>query len=144
MLLSLLYDWATTISLVFGGCCRCVVFILRKVPSNLTWPNSNAITLEQLTSDYPKAGSLITFFQFIIVSLYGLPRHITWTRYGPRFKPRRIPLTPYLVQVALFYFISLLNNAAFGYRIPMAVHIIFRSGGLIISMVLGWLVVGKR
>lgn len=76
--------------------------------------------------------------------MYGLPRHITWTRYGPRFKPRRIPLTPYLVQVALFYLISLLNNAAFGYRIPMAVHIIFRSGGLIISMVLGWLVVGKR
>ncbi|KAF9464285.1 UAA transporter [Collybia nuda] len=122
MVLSLLYDWATTLSLVFGGCC------------------SNAITLEQLTSEYPKAGSLITFFQFIIISLYGLPRHITWTRYGPRFKPHRIPLTPYLIQVALFYLISLLNNAAFGYRIPMAVHIIFRSGGLIISMVLGWLV----
>ncbi|KNZ76837.1 UDP-xylose and UDP-N-acetylglucosamine transporter, partial [Termitomyces sp. J132] len=58
--------------------------------------------------------------------------------------PRKLPLTPYLLQVALFYFISLLNNAAFGYRIPMTVHIIFRSGGLIISMLLGWLIAGKR
>ncbi|GLB33248.1 putative UAA transporter family protein [Lyophyllum shimeji] len=126
MLASLLSDWFTTLSLVFGGCC------------------SNAITLEQLTSSYPHAGSLITFFQFLLISLHGLPTHITWTRYGPRFKPRRIPLTPYLIQVSLFYFISLLNNAAFAYRIPMAVHIIFRSGGLIVSMLLGWIVVGKR
>ncbi|KAF8075844.1 UAA transporter [Lyophyllum atratum] len=126
MPVSLLSDWFTTLSLVFGGCC------------------SNAITLEQLTSEYPHAGSLITFFQFTIISIYGLPKHLTWTPHGPRFKPRRIPLTPYLIQVALFYFISSLNNAAFAYRIPMAVHIIFRSGGLIISMVLGWLVVGKR
>lgn len=106
--------------------------------------NSNAITLEQLTSEYPSVGSLITFFQFLVISLHGLPKHIAWTRYGPRFKPRRIPLTPYLIQVILFYFISLLNNAAFAYRIPMSVHIIFRSGGLIISMLLGWVVNGKR
>lgn len=105
---------------------------------------SNAITLEQLTSQYPNAGSLITLFQFLVVSIFGLPKHIKWTPYGPRFKPRRIPLTTYLVQVALFYLISLLNNAAFGYQIPMAVHIIFRSGGLIISMMLGWLISGKR
>ncbi|KAJ7902715.1 UAA transporter [Mycena olivaceomarginata] len=119
-------SWVTTISLIFGGCC------------------SNAITLEQLTTEYPLSGSLITAFQFLIISLHGIPTHIAWTRYGPRFKPHRIPLTPYLVQVALFYFISLLNNAAFSYRIPMSVHIIFRSGGLVISMLLGWLISGKR
>ncbi|KAF8170732.1 UAA transporter, partial [Mycena galopus ATCC 62051] len=118
--------WVTTISLIFGGCC------------------SNAITLEQLTTEYPLSGSLITAFQFLIISLHGIPTHIAWTRYGPRFKPHRIPLTSYLVQVALFYLISLLNNAAFSYRIPMSVHIIFRSGGLVISMLLGWLVSGKR
>ncbi|KAF7969406.1 hypothetical protein HWV62_27399 [Athelia sp. TMB] len=62
----------------------------------------------------------------------------------PRLKARKIPITPYLVQVALFYFVSLLNNIAFGYKIPMPVHIIFRSGGLIVSMVLGYLLSGKR
>ncbi|KAF9448388.1 UAA transporter [Macrolepiota fuliginosa MF-IS2] len=126
MVLPLIYDWSTTLGLVFGGCC------------------SNAITLEQLTVHYPIAGSLITLFQFVLISLHGLPRHITWTRYGPRFKPRRIPITPYLVQVGLFYLISVLNNAAFGYKVPMSVHIIFRSGGLVVSMVLGWLISKKR
>ncbi|THV00572.1 UAA transporter [Dendrothele bispora CBS 962.96] len=124
-MLAFLTDWFTTLSLVFGGCC------------------SNAITLEQLTSQYPQAGSLITFFQFLIISIHGIPKHLTWTRYGPRFKPRRVPLTPYLIQVALYYLVSLLNNAAFAYRIPMAVHIIFRSGGLMVSMTLGWLFAKK-
>ncbi|KIK54391.1 hypothetical protein GYMLUDRAFT_232075 [Collybiopsis luxurians FD-317 M1] len=119
------FQWLTTISFVFGGCC------------------SNAVTLEQLTSQFPRAGSLITFCQFTIISIQGLRRHVTWTSYGPRFKPRRIPLTPYLIQVVLFYFVSLLNNAAFAYRIPMAVHIIFRSGGLVISMILGRLFARK-
>ncbi|KAF8632032.1 hypothetical protein AX17_004975 [Amanita inopinata Kibby_2008] len=118
-------DWIPTLFLIFAGCC------------------SNAVTLEQLTSSHPHSGSLITFFQFLVVSLYGLPKHIIWTPYGPRFKPRTVPLTPYLVQVALFYLISLLNNAAFAYHIPMSVHIIFRSGGLVITLLLGWLV-GKR
>ncbi|KAM6495483.1 UAA transporter [Amanita muscaria] len=116
-----------TLSLVFGGCC------------------SNAITLEQVTSTHPHIGSLLTFLQFLVVALYGLPQHLTWTSYGlPRLKPRTVPLLLYLVQVTLFSFISLLNNAAFAYRIPMSVHIIFRSGGLIVSMVLGWTVRGKK
>ncbi|KAI0272779.1 UAA transporter, partial [Gloeopeniophorella convolvens] len=123
-------DWAVTLGLVFGGCC------------------SNAITLERVTSEYPKAGTLITFAQFIIVSLHGLPKFITFSRGPlnlpiPRLLPRRIPITPYLIQVGLFYLVSLLNNLAFGYSIPMPVHIIFRSGGLVISMAMGWLISGK-
>ncbi|KAJ3853317.1 UAA transporter [Lentinula lateritia] len=121
----MLTEWLTTVSFVFGGCC------------------SNAVTLEQLTSQFPRAGSLITFCQFTIISLQGIRRHVAWSSYGPRLKPRRIPLTPYLIQVVLFYLVSLLNNAAFAYRIPMAVHIIFRSGGLVISMILGWIFAGK-
>ena len=117
----------------FSVASRRLVFTLR----------SNAVTLEQLTSTHPRFGSLITFFQFLVVSLYGLPQHLAWTSSGLRFKPRTVPLAPYLVQVGLFYLISLLNNAAFAFRIPMSVHIIFRSGGLIVSMILGW-IVGKR
>ncbi|KAF8889968.1 UAA transporter [Mucidula mucida] len=121
-----MYGWLATLGLVFGGCC------------------SNAISLEQLTSEFPQAGSLITFFQFILISLHGLPQHITWTSYGPRLAPTQIPISRYIIQVCLFYLISLLNNAAFAYDIPMSVHIIFRSGGLIVSLVLGYIVAGKR
>ncbi|KAH9074819.1 UAA transporter [Lactarius deliciosus] len=123
-------DWFITLGLVFGGCC------------------SNALTLERVTSEYPRSGSLITFSQFLVISLHGLPKFVTFTRGPfnipvPRLLPRRIPLTPYLIQVGLFYTISLLNNLAFGYSIPMPVHIIFRSGGLVISMLMGWLISGK-
>ncbi|KAF5337812.1 hypothetical protein D9611_015043 [Ephemerocybe angulata] len=125
-MLTALSSWATTLSLIFGGCC------------------ANALTLEHLTLTYPHFGSLITFLQFLIIALHGLPEHVRWTWLGPRLKPRKIPLLPYLGQVSLFYLISLLNNAAFGYRIPMPVHIIFRSGGLVVSMIFGWLIAKKR
>jgi hypothetical protein len=109
---------------------------------------SNALTLERVTAEYPRSGSLITFSQFLVISLHGLPKFLTVTRGPlnvpvPRLLPRRIPLTPYLVQVGLFYSISLLNNLAFGYSIPMPVHIIFRSGGLVITLLMGWLISGK-
>jgi len=158
-----LSDWVTTLSLVFGGCC------------------SNAITMERLTKQFPHSGTLITFFQFLAVSLYGLPSQITFEesdpnlsshiytnghanghtnghaggkdnktskpvkRYWfPRLKTRRVPLTPYMMQVALFWVLSILNNIAFGYHIPMSVHIIFRSGGMVINMLLGYMFAKKR
>ena len=140
-------DWFTTLSLVFGGCCRYVALSDLRCPHELIGI-SNAITLERVTSEYPRSGSLITFSQFLVISLHGLPKFLTFTRGPlnipiPRLLPRRIPLTSYLVQVGLFYSISLLNNLAFGYSIPMPVHIIFRSGGLVISMLMGWLISGK-
>ncbi|KAI0352744.1 UAA transporter [Trametes cingulata] len=127
--LGVVSDWATTLALIFGGCC------------------SNALTLEQLTRTHPHAGALITFAQFVLVSAAGLPTFLSVRAVAipvPRLRARRTPLAPYLAQVALFYAVSLLNNAAFGYSIPMPVHIIFRSGGLVVSMLMGWLIAGKR
>ncbi|THH26607.1 hypothetical protein EUX98_g7578 [Antrodiella citrinella] len=123
--LALAWDWTTTLTLIFGGCC------------------SNALTLEQLTSEYPHAGSLITFSQFLFISLHGLSKFVQFTPY-PRLKPRQISILPYLLQVVLFYLVSLLNNAAFAYKIPMPVHIVFRSGGLIVNMIMGWILQRKR
>ncbi|KZT27075.1 UAA transporter [Neolentinus lepideus HHB14362 ss-1] len=127
-------DWFAPLSLIFGGCC------------------SNALTLEQLTSQYPDSGHLITFAQFLLVSLRGLPNllEITYPNKNHGLLPMihvkrpRIPLRAYIIQVILFLFVSILNNMAFAYKIPMPVHIIFRSGGLVISMCLGWLVMGRR
>ena len=86
---------------------------------------------------------MITLSQFLLITINGLRKFVIWTPY-PHLRPRRIPLLPYFIQVALFYFVSYFNNAAFAYKIPMTVHIIFRSGGLVISMILGWLIQGKR
>ena len=61
-----------------------------------------------------------------------------------RLKERSIPISRWAIQVALFLITSLLNNAAFAYNVPMAVHIIFRSGGLVVNMIMGWLIDGRR
>lgn len=61
-----------------------------------------------------------------------------------RLRNRSIPISHWAIQVALFFLTSLLNNAAFGYNVPMAVHIIFRSSGLVINMLMGWLIDGQR
>ncbi|KAF9242927.1 UAA transporter [Melanogaster broomeanus] len=69
---------------------------------------------------------------------------VSWTTWLPRPRKRRVPLLPYFIQVALFFALSTLNNAAFAYDIPMTVHIVFRSGGMIVNMALGWLFAKKR
>jgi UDP-xylose/UDP-N-acetylglucosamine transporter B4 len=62
----------------------------------------------------------------------------------PQLRERIIPLGPYVLQVALFLASSRLNNAAFAYAVPMSVHIVFRSGGVVISLILGRLILGRR
>ncbi|CAG7848246.1 SubName: Full=Related to YEA4-uridine diphosphate-N-acetylglucosamine transporter {ECO:0000313/EMBL:CCA67001.1} [Serendipita indica DSM 11827] len=148
MSLSASVDWAVILSLIFGGCC------------------SNAWALEKSAAQNRNAGTLITLAQFVIVTLVGLPKHLcfktrdTTTSYSSfsvrhllsspssvlkiRLKPRAIPISRWMVQVILFLLTSLLNNAAFKYRVPMTVHIIFRSAGLVTNLLLGWAWAGKR
>jgi UDP-xylose/UDP-N-acetylglucosamine transporter B4 len=109
---------------------------------------SNALTLEELTSKYPDVGHLVTFFQFLFTAIHGLPKHFIITRWRgipiPQLKPRQVPLSAYVVQVVLFCLLSILNNKAFSYLVPMPVHIIFRSGGLVISMLMGRIFLNRR
>ncbi|CAI2178014.1 16687_t:CDS:2, partial [Funneliformis geosporum] len=62
----------------------------------------------------------------------------------PHLKKRTVPARRWFVMVILFFTVSVLNNIALGYRISVPLHIIFRSGGLIVSMILGWAVAKKR
>lgn len=117
-------EWLLILSLIFGGCC------------------SNAYTLELATRQLPSAGTLITFAQFLVTTLSSLPYFLRFSPSPPfiGFKPRAVPLYRWIVQVAFYLSTSLLNNTAFAYDVPMPVHIVFRSGGLVINMILGWLV----
>lgn len=49
-----------------------------------------------------------------------------------------------MLMVTLFFFVSVLNNIALGYRISVPLHIIFRSGGLFTNMVMGAIILKKR
>ncbi|EST10180.1 UAA transporter [Kalmanozyma brasiliensis GHG001] len=121
-------EWILILSLIFGGCC------------------SNAFTLELATRQLPSAGTLITFAQFLVTTLSGLPYFLRFSSSFPwiGLRPRAVPLYRWVVQVAFYLTTSLLNNMAFAYDVPMPVHIVFRSGGLVVNMILGWLVQRRR
>ncbi|KAF9906509.1 golgi uridine diphosphate-N- acetylglucosamine transporter [Linnemannia zychae] len=148
-----LQDWILIATMIFGGCC------------------SNVFALEILVNDAPKSGQMITFAQFICVSAYGLVMHLKWPlvqdlwtpkptsstsnqegaqesqglwRYIPHLKKRKIPLTRWLAIVVMFFAVSVLNNQSLAYKISVPLHIIFRSGGLMVGMVLGMILMKKR
>lgn len=89
-------------------------------------------------------GQLITFGQFAFVAIEGLRHHITWGKYGPKLKPTVVPIFNWFILVTIFFIVSVLNNLALGFNISVPLHIIFRSGGLIVNMILGALILKKR
>jgi UDP-xylose/UDP-N-acetylglucosamine transporter B4 len=56
---------------------------------------------------------------------------------------RRIPLFELLTTTAFFFALSVCNNLAFGFRISMVLHTIFRSSQLPVSMLVGFCIVSK-
>ncbi|CAG8567797.1 10808_t:CDS:2 [Dentiscutata erythropus] len=113
-----LSDILTSIVLIFGGCC------------------TNVIALERLVAEAPKSGNLFTFAQFLFIASEGLLYNLDFSSSIPKLKKRHVPLYRWFLQVVMFFTVSVLNNIAFGYKISVPLHIIFRSGGLIVSMIL--------
>lgn len=86
--------------------------------------------------------------QFMFIAMVGFLGQIQYMGAGktPRFRirPRQISLGFYAAYVALFFTVSVLNNKALSYNIAMPFHMIFRSGSLVTSLVLGMLLLHKR
>lgn len=92
------------------------------------------------------SGNLLTFVQFLFVSIEGYiyfldPKNSTFTRLYLA-KPK-VPITKWIIPVFLFFAVSVLNNFVWKYKISVPVHIIFRSGGTVTTMIAGYFV-GKR
>lgn len=121
-----LSDWIMALSMIFGGCC------------------SNVYTLEILVKSANKSGILITFGQIIVVALEGLLSNINFSNGWFRLKERIVPIKTWCFMVTLFLTVSMLNNYALGFNIAMPLHIIFRSGSLLVSMLVGYLVFGQK
>ncbi|KAF7990781.1 hypothetical protein HCN44_000586 [Aphidius gifuensis] len=112
---------AIPIGLVFLGCC------------------SNVIFLELLVKEDPGSGNLITFSQFLLISLEGF---IFTSKFGT-VKPR-IGFKDYMILVSMFFLVSVCNNYAFDFNIPMPLHMIFRAGSLIANMIMGIIILRKN
>ncbi|KIJ55294.1 hypothetical protein M422DRAFT_151233 [Sphaerobolus stellatus SS14] len=129
--LAAVIDYALIVSLVFGGCC------------------TNAWTLEMLLKQSKNVGSALTFAQMAFNAIQGLTSFVTFQtkegRYSilPGLKPRAIPITTWLVQVLFVVCMSLLNNWAFAFRVPLTVQIIIRSSGLGVSMFYGYFLMNR-
>jgi UDP-xylose/UDP-N-acetylglucosamine transporter B4 len=117
--------WLSTVSilsLIFGGCC------------------ANVFALEAIIQAAPNSGTLITATQFLLTSLFTLSSNLDLSR-GLRhlyLRPRSIPFGRWLVYTVFFLTISILNNAAFGYKISVPLHIILRSAGPVATMTVGY------
>jgi hypothetical protein len=88
-------------------------------------------------------GTLLTFVQFLFVTIISLPSQLDRKRPPFFLKPNRVPLRRWFVNIVLFFAINVLNNHAFSYDISVPVHIILRSGGSITTIAAGYLY-GKR
>ena len=111
-------SWFSTVSmlsLIFGGCC------------------ANVFALEAIIKSVPQSGTLITASQFVLTSLFTVSSHVNLY-----LRPRAIPLRTWLIYTAFFLTINILNNAAFGYKISVPLHIILRSAGPVATMVVGY------
>lgn len=123
----LLSPWPVILALIFGGCC------------------SNVFTLEAIVSEQPDSGHLLTAVQFLFVTIEGYIHFFNFSNGPQKFylADRKIPLYRWLGPVLLFFSVSMLNNYVWIYRISVPVHIIFRSGGTVTTMIAG-LFVGKK
>ncbi|KAJ7718130.1 UAA transporter [Mycena maculata] len=125
---SALLDYYSILSMVFGGCCV------------------NVWAYEQLLMMNARIGSALTFSQVVFIAAQGLPEFLVVPpgHRFPRLKPRQVPLRHWAAQVILVTTTSLLNNWAFAYSVPLTILIVFRSAGLAVSMIFGFLLAGRR
>ncbi|KAJ7644350.1 UAA transporter [Roridomyces roridus] len=123
-----LLDFSSILSMVLGGCCL------------------NVWAYEQLLNMNARIGSALTFSQVAFIALQGLPAFLTFPAGSllPRLKPRQVPLQDWAVQVLLLTTSQLMNNWAFAYKVPLTILIVFRSAGLAVSMIFGFVLAGRR
>lgn len=119
-------DTLSTFLQVFGGCCS-NVYILEGLLShnNLSYPLSY----------------IITFLQFAFVALVSYYpncdfQHSSW--YRLYLRRSRLPLRSLGMMVLMFFSTSILNNLVLKFNISIPLHIVFRSSGTVVSMLVGY------
>ncbi|XP_028398390.1 UDP-xylose and UDP-N-acetylglucosamine transporter-like [Dendronephthya gigantea] len=105
---------------VFGGCI------------------ANSMFLEAIVREVPSSGNIITFLQFFFIAIHGFFSTTKCLTVKPV-----IPIRCYGTMVSYFIVVSLLNNIAPNFHIPMPLHMIFRSGSLVSSLILGIIILEK-
>ncbi|CDK25935.1 unnamed protein product [Kuraishia capsulata CBS 1993] len=107
------------LAFVFGGCC------------------SNVLSLENLVQTTGISSTLVTFAQFLVVS--GISYFLVADLRNGLYLPKsNLPLKVHFLQNASFFVTNILNNLVFQFGISVPVHIVLRSSGTPITMLVGW------
>ncbi|KDQ61653.1 hypothetical protein JAAARDRAFT_123135 [Jaapia argillacea MUCL 33604] len=121
-----LIDYGTILTLLFGGCC------------------ANVWTFERLLKLSPEFGTALTFSQMLFISIQGFGRFFSLDGWIPRLKPNKVPLRNWAAQVFVQTAGSLLNNWVYAFDVPLPIQIVFRSAGLAVSMIFGYMFLKRR
>ncbi|KAJ7242863.1 UAA transporter [Mycena haematopus] len=123
-----LLDYYSILSMVLGGCCI------------------NFWAYEQLLMMNARIGSALTFSHVVFITAQSLPTFLFFPpgHRLPRLKPRQVPLLHWAAQVLLLTTSTLLYNWAFAYNVQVSILVVFRSAGLAISMLFGFLFAQKK
>jgi UDP-xylose/UDP-N-acetylglucosamine transporter B4 len=100
---------------------------------------SNVVFLELLVQEAPGIGNLVTFTQFLVIAIEGFV--FTMKMGSARLK---VPFTAWFTLVIMYFLVSVTNNYALNFNIPMPLHMIFRAGSLLANMIMGFFLLGKR
>lgn len=98
---------------------------------------ANVFFLEHLIKIDSSSGHLITCGQFFLISA----KQLFQFDFKNGFK---IPLSRHFLIVALFVSISVINNWAFSFAIPLTLHIVFRAGSLVTNCLLSRIILKKQ
>ncbi|KZV94009.1 UAA-domain-containing protein [Exidia glandulosa HHB12029] len=119
------------------------ILIADSVSIDDTQHSDAAIVFSRLERSHPTGSCLVLHPSRLTNVLASSGCFSSFDRTRIYLKERKIPISVWFIQVVLFLLTALLNNAAFAYKIPMSVHIIFRSAGSLTNMVIGRLI-GRR
>lgn len=95
--------------------------IFKNSKCNIELCNDKIIMVIYFRED-PGSGNLITFLQFLFISLEGF----LFTSKCGTVKPN-IGIKDYFILVTMFFIANVCNNCAFDFNIPMPLHMIFRA-----------------
>jgi len=100
---------------------------------------TNVIFLELIVQQDPGAGNLVTFSQFLLIAVEGLVFSTKFFTVKPK-----VPFSSWIILVIMYFLVSVSNNYALNFNIPMPLHMIFRAGSLMANMLMGIALLGKR